>query len=381
MGHARALFAVAVAAAAAASCAQVLGARFDAPPIAQGDGASDASPDGEVCIDDPPPKDATEAGTDLQLVFAMRCLNFGDGVQNAECAAATTPGFNLDSACQAQCSPPHAVAVNPCCVDNGLRDLLSTGQDSLTQGTGSIAPNGGTDFSSDALSTGMDRGVLTVLLRIGRYNGSPDDPDVDLDWFVSIPWTDAVDAGSFPSWNGLDPWGIATRSLLPDAGPDGGVVYDLGRPRWRSSSAYVSGRELVARFDQAELVMAPIELPLLLHQVRLRARLEAKGVRWTLREGLLGASIEPSELLEAFGRTRTREQVITELCPGYIGYAVAIQRFCEGRDLGPPGSACTMISGGATFYAESAATPTVTKDYLTPWWCEGQPPGGTKICD
>src|SRR4051812_41928208 len=108
MGHARALFGGAAAPVAAVACAQGFGARFDAPPTGSpADGTSDASPDGEVCAGDPEPKETADGGSDsdLDLAFAMRCLNFGDGdgTQNVKCSHATTPGFNLDSACSTQC--------------------------------------------------------------------------------------------------------------------------------------------------------------------------------------------------------------------------------------------------------------------------------------
>ncbi len=225
------------------------------PEASTPDAGSDAKPDAPIdpctVTGVPPRPSVPDDGTELDLVFALSRLQFGiDG--------GLPYGLNLDTRCTCpsddSCQRPPKE--KPACdgergADNALAPIM-----------GLLASQG--VITTERLNADLTNGYSGVLVRVERYNGRAEDPNV----IVSIYGSLGTD--SHPTGSPEDSWSVDEASLL------NGVPYQR---KYADEGAYVTGGRLVASFDFA---------------VDLGGNDASPPLRADLRSGFIYADIDPN---------------------------------------------------------------------------------------
>ncbi len=234
----------------------------------------------------------------------------------------------------------------------------STGQ--LLNG---LAGQAGDTFNQDSINTNIGNGVYGLVVRITKYNGSPNDTNVSVAIFVSdgTPVPDGGTDGPTPTWNGTDVWTLDSTSVVSTGG-------NISIPRFYDPNAYVANGTLVASID----------FPL-----TLGGGSGAGLVTINLTGGFVTASIQPAlgsyELNDGqlVGRWATGELLAaisvlslggSNLCPdtemfSFVkGLSMRRRRRDRGRRRPTRSSPCSALSLVAGFTAAPAVEgPVVTK--------------------
>ncbi|MDB4938684.1 MAG: hypothetical protein JWP87_5656 [Labilithrix sp.] len=371
---------LAVAAAGSAACAAVLG--FE--PLVEGtsDGAtpSETSTDGGV---DAEPFDGGPACTDLgvparpAVTAADAAADAGDPVHMAvklfdfgidKTAAAV--GFNLDHAC----SPDIASSTCATNIDEETfakygRDRGDKGIDNSGFGLLAYLTYLGDAFAPVEINKRLAAGEFGYVLRLGNWNGLPEDDDVIVEIFPAIG-----------AWNHPD-GGARTPGAKPTFTRDDEWMRDrrfqnvVDASRIKSANAWVTGGRLVASFQTATL---PITVPddkkpldIALQEAFISGMLVPDGTSWRLDSAIVGGRWRTADML---GQVRTiyikdtagLKNVV--LCdPGLLFdvYTAVKKEVCDGRDLRSTSRddaknlPCDSFSTGLRIdtYAVSAAGP------------------------
>jgi hypothetical protein len=190
----------------------------------------DPCPAADPAVRRPPCPVASDApDRDGPLVFAARRASFG------EAGGFDAVGLGLDLDCSTRRGGGLPVLCAPRSRD-GWAALRGGVDDALLQHV--LVPAAlaekplGTFTLGGALSRAFEAGSYGFLVIVERYNGEPDDPDVD----VTVRASPGLASGAAPAWDGADVW-----SRFPDVDAAGGRPFHLDRLH-----GYVAGGTLVA---------------------------------------------------------------------------------------------------------------------------------------
>lgn len=210
-------------------------------------------------------------------------------------------------------------------------------------------------------------GVANVLIRLSGYNGTPNDPDVTVAFFVSS----GVDETTTPMlpkefdggpeylrvrWDGESrrTWFIDPTSL---AEPTARI------PRY-STSGFVRDGVLVVT---ATTMVVPFGLSLVISDARMVADLRRAGDDWILRNGMVGGRISIADLVHALDPLQFfLGESLTSVCDSELLRGQLLKLFCQAADLSSDGGACDVLSVGLTFRAVPADLGPVRKPQLNP---------------
>jgi hypothetical protein len=329
--------------------------------------AGDAGPACSLAVPPSAPSkdDPSDAG-DLDLLFAVRTVDLGirdDG------GVPAPYGYDLDGLCTCP-GPADCVGTMPNCDQPGGID--NAGGALFRQ---FYQLSGGGFLSQDAANTQISAGQATLLLRVSKYNGKPNDTQVILALYVS-DGTVPNDAGVSPPpvWDGTDTWTVDNGSLIA------GIT-----PKYFDSSAYVSGGTLVGR---------PVEylVPLPLDQYDVMTvdlvggivtgKLEQAQSTWAIAAGIVDGRWPAVTLLGDLAYVHDPQNTNAYLCPSTSSYMGLKGLLCPSLDItadstSPHSQPCDAISLAIGFAAQTAlmaSTPTTSTATTT---C---PDGGPDHC-
>ncbi|HKU43797.1 MAG TPA: hypothetical protein VJR89_36810, partial [Polyangiales bacterium] len=169
-------------------------------------------------------------------------------------------------------------------------------------------------LSEDAFNCELWRGGYNMLVRISGYNGTPDDPLVRVDYYLSpgleesVPWKCPVDdfRAKYPRWRSARTWAVDESGLTgpitkPGALPDS---------KFADVEAYVKNNYLVARVpDGSSQGFLGTGEPYRGFLFKARGGLfvgrlsQIKDGTWELSDGMLGGRIAKTDLVSAFRET------------------------------------------------------------------------------
>ncbi len=209
------------------------------------DGSSDATTDasdggaeaaGWCGVQPPPPTDASDGTQDITFTVALHVLDFG-----AVPDAGVNPmlGYDLDGVCTC----PGAGSCVPYMSGSNVCDEPMGRDNSTDQLLNALASQAGDTFNQDAINNNLNLGYYGLLVRVTKYNGGQNDPQVSVAIFVS-DGTRPDDGGAepvTPVWDGTDVWTLDEGSVVTGGG-DAGTAF----PRFVDPNAYVSNGTLVA---------------------------------------------------------------------------------------------------------------------------------------
>jgi hypothetical protein len=315
----------------------------------------------------PTPPETTDPGADLDLVFAMRKVDFGqDSLQNGPAL-----GYDLDTRCTCQgegpsCLEPAWAYADHCDGPEGRDNASSQLFHQIETFTNTL--------SSDVNSQLAESGNWTLLARLRQYNGQANDQQVVVSLYPS-PGRDndaCFGAAYAPAWDGSDEWPISADSLegaggaSPDAGtgeggcrPDAGADLDIDAPLYTDPVGYVHDWVLVANLPQVGMILSAGDHSPVIRITAgfLTARLDNVQTpgRWLLRDGLLGGRWKLTEFLAMLGSFTSSGDPV---CTDTVVYAMVKPEVCSYADLastlGGPTTPCDAISFGMGFEGENA---------------------------
>jgi hypothetical protein len=315
-----------------------------------------------------PPKTATEGGT-VDFYAALRSIDLGE-------TKPVSAGLDLDNFCTCEtegssCAyPPYAADEKNHCDsaegrDNAVAKLFKLIQDVV--GTAS--------FGSSVFSSKAEIGQWSTLLRISDYNGEPDDAQVT----VALYETGWDETGKTPEplWDGTDLWPVASSSLSDAVTIDSPVYLD--------AVAYVTGGILVASLPDAYLGFngGGSTLGLRLTAGTLSGRIEKKGDRYRVVDGVLGGRWKADDIFKVIGAFDLGGQ---KLCnDGSTAYKRFKEIMCSQIDiaskLGGATTLCDSLSFGMSFSTEPAGVDKIYEPNTTPNPCSKGTDPANDSCD
>lgn len=311
---------------------------FTKAPETQEDAGADAAeagPTGCAHATYPDPPAGASDGPDLPpIVLAARTLELGE-------ALPTPPGYDLDGVCTCFADAgPTCTSKNQHCDAPGGIDSASARFFNLVQ-----FATGAENFSSAALSAKIEAGTFSLIVRVTKYDGKPDDPRVLVAIYPS------PGAPVPPAWDGHDAWTIQGTSVSND---------DPDQPVYKSDGAYVSNGVLVAALPSIEMTLGSAEDAMTLHLTGgvLTGRLDERAAGWTLTDGIIAARWRIEDVFR--GLSTYRDNNGKPICTdATLAYANAKATLCNGLDvLADPSGAktlpCDALSIGLGFTANEA---------------------------
>jgi hypothetical protein len=308
-----------------------------------GDSGPDPSSDAATCVLAHPPLPAavSMAGTPVDFTVAVSELDLGDALD-----AGTPPylsfGYDLDNACTSQNAGSSCVeptwAATPRVDGPGGRDN-AVGRDLYNANV----ENGGLASATQLANSSKESGVLQLAIRVRNYNQRSVSAAVEVDYF-GVTFHAGGDGGSqSPRWDGTDAWDVYNTWLAAD---DGGA-FDIDRPAYRDTSAYVTNTVapedgtpaaiLVSHVDRLLVGGAP---PFHLARVVMTAEVAKVDGAWVLRNGTFAGRVPIDDLLHSL--TFARDTYTTQpFCQDAGSYAIAKIVTCAYADisyLGPDDS-------------------------------------------
>lgn len=283
------------------------------------------------------------------IILAIRKLDFGETNDPTK----STIGFDLDGSCTCIDTPGEVCKPwkdrTPLCDGPGGRDnsfprLLQT---LVTYG---IAQ------SSQKLSSSLETGNYTILLRIQNWNLQPNDSEVTVSFYTSDGSTKT------PDWNGKDTWRILSTSV-----EDG----DIDKPLLRDSNAYVADGNLVASLptfdanDKKVFIQLNDEFGISLSGTRIVGKLEEFLGNFRILDGTLAGSWRDRDF---FGQVATNPDPLKKtdppkdppdtVCTDSLVYGQIKGAFCDFADLAGNqadiSGVCAALSLATTFNAQEA---------------------------
>ena len=276
-------------------------------------------------------------------------------------------GFDLDNLC----SCPERVACvgarpnEPCDpkgsgIDNAASDFFFL-----------FSKVTGTAVDETGVRAGLDRGKFSLAFLLGRWNGEPNDPEVNLRLLNVFDANRNGDAGS-ARFDGNDTWVIDSESLV------GGV------PTSPVIKAYVSGGVLVGEIPNLTFKSRiPTDgdkwllLRIVLRDAHVTARIARTPGGFSLTEGQLGGRIPTADVI-TLGMN-------LGICPGTVTFDAVKPAICDTRDLPLDRAkdgrdfACEAVSFGSRFEASPAKLAPTTETPLDMFPCkDAAPPSDCK---
>lgn len=360
---------------------------FDASLLDAGEGRDvlvppDAgAPDADTCMHSvPPPRPDVEDAPDVQeIVFALHDLVLDQREERWR-----TIGFDLDGLCSDPPEPiveclPESISAPPEIdgvggIDNALGHHLL---DLLLFAT--------PDFSAD-LERNARIGVSTPILRVRHWNGTPNDPEVEVAFTQSVVGTPALPDGGppaleipprgydyddggnappLPQYDGNDWWWVRHDTFL-DGDPD--------RPRVRDDRAYVAGGVLVVTLpDRFPIHFAGSTrtFTVVLTDAWITGTLRDDGR--VLENAVLGGRWPVVDLIDTLDSAG--------ICPDQTEYGIVVRVTdfaadvrADPRSVGP-GVVCDAISVGIGATGASSRIAAIVDTFGTPNACAARDAG------
>ncbi|MCC6897523.1 MAG: hypothetical protein IT377_01035 [Polyangiaceae bacterium] len=330
-----------------------------------GSGGTEGGADAGCPLAQPPsPPSGAAPGGDLDVVIAIRQVDFGDQTDSSG-PTWKHIGYDLDQLCT--CTGDTAGSCK------GPKKTVCDGIDGRDNALGEFLYQIRNVFkitqaSSEQLSQKIETGTNTILVRIRGYNGTPNDAEVEVSWYASADFdeTNAVP----PKWDGTDEWSVLATSLLPQAGADGGAAYDVAHPKYVDKLAYVTNGVLAASLPAGSFALAT-DQSIDFTAAFLTAKLTKKGSSYSLEEGVLAGITSVGQVLGALASVK---DPVTDkpLCTDNLIYGGVKNLVCGFPDmsvLGSPSKPCDHFSLGIKMRGEPAKLGPVTVNVLDPSPC------------
>jgi len=335
--------------AAGVACHALVGIEDSSPAPSAGtggdaavDGAPDAPPDAGCKLAQPPTAPVgADTGGSIELTVAVREVDLGDRV-GVSGPTWPTVGYDLDKLCTCaedtlgSCKAPNKVICDgEQGRDNALGYFLFQVRDVFKV----------KDFGSDQITTGIEGGNNTILIRVRGYNGTPNDGKVEVSWFASADF-DETNANP-PKWDGSDVWAVLSSSLNPKTAADGGVTYSVDDPKYIDKLAYVTNGTLVVSLPEGTLSLSS-KKAITFAAAIFTAKLTEVGGAWQLQDGVLAGITKVTDVL---GLLPMLDDPITNqpICTDNLAYAGAKALICDSPDMsviGTPAKTCDYVSLG-----------------------------------
>lgn len=319
-------------------------AGIDAPELAPPNDTGVATDDTRNCNSaqwpgQPAGDDPGDAG-DREFVVALRTMSFG--------IDPTKPiGYDLDDTCT--CPEPDTCKrpgdAGPRCDEPGGRDVAMN-QDIL-----SIVQTA-KGFSEADLNSGLERGRFGALIQVRKWNGTPNDVQVDVAILLSPGFSGRFsDAG--PAWDGGDSWDIDPITLSNEA---------MKTPKYVDGNAYVKDGVLVAtRLDGARLGLGygGSVAEVVFTETVLTGKIVPRGDTFAIEGGMLAGRWPTQNALT--GVANLSDPFLGgPLCASSLTYKTVKQKICNAADISSAKSRdhgaapCDALSLGIRFTAEPA---------------------------
>lgn len=332
------------------------GSTVDAPTSETGtDGGTDGPPTNPVCaqvgIPDKPVNPDSGSEDDQDILVAINTLDIG---------ITTAAGFNLDRTC----SPTQQTSS---CIPGGSgTDFDEFGKDTDDKGTDNagfalLKTVGafGEGFEPKSINERLRDGEFGAVLRITKWNGTPDDTDIVFEVFPALGVSVDVGGGTFVrKTSSLDAGFAATDQWHRDTRFRGvsGVSTQF------SLNAWVAGGRVYGRFAQ---LVIPVNVPddakpldLTLKEAIISAKLEQVDGAWRLTDGVVGGRVATKDFLANVRTIYVRDNNGVKdafLCTaGSLGptlYGLVKTKVCAARDISGSGiddrtKGCDAFSAG-----------------------------------
>jgi hypothetical protein len=240
----------------------------------------------------PCPPASAPAGQEATYAFALRAIDLG--ADPATWKAGYHVGRDLDCSDRPNQIPDTCSAIN--ITSGGPWVALPDGIDNAVA-TQYVAPLARTGFDVEsALNAGLTTGEWGLLLRVDKWNGLPDDDEVEAELvFTSV----SAEAGAPPKFDSTDHWSVC-------GGSDGGVSGTSAT----GGVAYVVGGQLVWDFQSAQHIYlwnAGAQLDVTLLRGVLMGQISPAGLRDVSLSGVwpsTASNVAP-EFLAGCDRART----------------------------------------------------------------------------
>jgi hypothetical protein len=288
-----------------------------------------------------PDRPVTNDGTDdLEMVFALDRLQLKP---TADVGTNMPLGYDLDLRCTCpglgSCTVP-ATSPEACDLDGGI-DYNGT---RLLQSFLERARR------EDDATQGIRDGVRGVLFQLARYNGSPNDTEVELGIYGSSGTVRDGGAPVPPRHDGNDRWLVDRETLFGGGGPPFVA-------RYVDTRAYVANGVLVAQIDFpltfGELQVSLVGTTLVMNVTK------ASGA-WRFEEGRIVGRWPTDRLLVSLDTLRDPFNPSGGICGSSIIYRDLKREVCAAVDLAESpkddgtGVPCSAVGVTAFFTAERA---------------------------
>jgi hypothetical protein len=288
-----------------------------------------------------PERPTTNGGDEnLELVFAIDRLQL---TAPTETATSIPAGFDLDDRCT--CPGPGSCVVpaglpEACDLDGGI-DFNGTRmlQSFLTRAR-----------REDDATEGIRQGIRGVLFQLARYNGSPNDPEVELGIYGSSGTVRDGGAPVPPLHDGNDRWLVDRETLFGGGGPPFVA-------RYVDTRAYVANGVLVAKID---FPLTFGELQVSLVGTTIVANVTNASGAFRLDNGRLTGRWPTDRLLVSLDTLKDPFNPSGGICGTSVIYRDLKREVCAAVDLASDpsedgkGAPCTALGLTAFFSAERA---------------------------
>lgn len=309
---------------------------FEYDPLKPDAGDADAEAGPPACGKTyPDPPSVADQPIDSTFILALRTIDLGENEP-------TPPGYDLDHQCTCtngvgpSCVSPkmHCDALDG--VDNASAQLIALVQLGLGAG----------NFGSSYFSTKASEGAWSFLIQVSNYNGTPDDPSVDVALFPSTGL-----GGKAPLWDGTDAWNVTNASVMNG---------DMTKPVYTSKGAYVTNNMLVAAIPSVALTISGGQETITITVTGgvLTGTLTGPPGHREITDGILAARWKEHDIFAALSSYRDPNQkpICTDI--GFT-YTTAKQAICDGLDIladatGAKSLPCDSLSLGLGFKAQEA---------------------------
>ena len=349
---------------AAVGCAGLIGADFDAHPLAVvAEAGVEAAPPADVVVTcnhaEVPPNKAQGQGLGgtQDMWFAIYSVDYGDGNGDPDAATYASIGYDLDRVCTALGDPPVCVQAKHAPKDGvGGRDNATGELLFEIKSTFQIIAD---PIGSKQDTAALQSGGYTIIFHVTGYNGLPDDDQVRFEWYLPAPFGSDSDAAPRPPpvWMGGDRWPIRTQDSLPD----GGLA-----PIVADDNAYVAGNVVVASLPRGTRITGG-SIDFDLSGVFVTATLDKTAQGTAMSAGTLAGTWGQGQVLGGMGKLFESVGKCTDF-PLYQNLKSIV---CGALDVSASGvplptQPCDALSIGVAFTAKPILAPTTTVDVGLP---------------
>jgi len=312
------------------------------------------------------PSTLNSAPGEREFVVAVRTVDYGEAGADRSSPDFSNIGFDLDDKCTGagegpSCRVPAWAADHPDGPD---------GRDNAASSPIATEDGGGDAPVATLDNAAQSSGLVSMVLRIRGYNGTPVDADVAVELFAATRSPDPLHSvPNPPLWDGSDVWKAHVEWTAPADDGDGGSLPGPWLAKYQSDRAYVSNGVLVAHFERTRGAPAYN-----FSNVWIQARIEADGRpdgKPSLRDGVYAGRLRIDDALAAveYSPDPSTGQAT---CTDSPGYAAAKKRACALADIGSsgddPSAPCDATSWAWRFEAEPAllsdeVDPTRERDF------------------